>query len=61
VNFIKILHAAFTRANPKSIKIKLCCQYIFMLLGSACVKAGHLTLTPGSIGSKVVFLICHYL
>jgi hypothetical protein len=32
-------HKAFTRADPKSIKIQLGHQYIFALLGSVCGKA----------------------
>jgi len=41
INFINILHKAFTRPNPKSVKIQLSCQYLFTLLGSEDIKAAH--------------------
>ncbi len=44
VNFINILCTAFTCADPKSIRTKSRCQYLFTLLGSASVKAVHRTL-----------------
>jgi len=50
VNFIKILREAFTHTDSKSIKFQLSCQYLFMLLGSAFVKALQkmlMKLTPG--------------
>jgi len=45
------LHSAYTCADPKSVKIQSSCQYLFALLGSACVKAAHkmlIKLTPVS-------------
>ncbi len=34
LNFINALRTAFTREDPKSVKIQLSCQYLFTLLGS---------------------------
>ncbi len=45
-------HAAFTRADPESVKFQLSHQYHFMLLGSARVKALRKTLmklTPSQL------------
>jgi len=39
INFINVLHTAFTCADPKNGKIQLSCQYIFTLLGSTGIKA----------------------
>jgi len=50
VNFINILHAAFTCADPKSIKFLSSFPYLFALLRRACIKAAHKMLmksTPG--------------
>jgi len=52
VNFINVLLAAFTRADPESVKFQLSHQYHFMLLGSARVKALRKTLmklTPSQL------------
>jgi hypothetical protein len=38
VNFINIFYAAFTRADPESVRTQSCHQYHFMLLGSSCVE-----------------------
>ncbi len=50
VNFINILRAAFTRADPESAKKTVKLLVCFTLLGSALVKAARRTLmklTPG--------------
>jgi len=50
VNFINILRAAFTCADPKSIKWYRQLDWVLMLSGSAHVKAAHKTMmksTPG--------------
>ncbi len=50
VNFIKVLRAAFVRADPKSVKRYWQLNWIFTLLGSAHVKAALrmlMKLTPG--------------
>jgi len=50
VNFINVILAVFTPADPKIVKIQLSHQYLFTLLGSAGVKALRRTLmklTPG--------------
>jgi len=44
VNFINVLHAAFTSADPKSVRTQSSRQYHFTLLGSARVKAPQKTL-----------------
>jgi len=44
VNFINILHTAFTHGGPKSVRTLSSCQYLFTLLGSASVKAVRRTL-----------------
>jgi len=41
-NFINVLLAAFTPADPESVKIQFHCQYIFTLLGSEHVKAASM-------------------
>ncbi len=49
VNFINVLHAAFTLADPESVKFQLSCQYLFVVLGSVRVKAAQkmfMKLTP---------------
>jgi len=53
VNFTNLICAAFTLADPKSIKNQLSCQYLFTLLGSEHVKVAHrmlMKLTPGLVG-----------
>jgi len=50
INFTNILHAAFTYADLKSTKNKVKLSVLYVLLGSACVKAAHKMLvksTPG--------------
>jgi hypothetical protein len=50
VNFINVLCTAFTRTDPKSVKLQISRQSHFTLLGSARVKAAQKTLmklTPG--------------
>ena len=50
VNFINDLYAAFTHADPESVTFQLSHKYLFILLGSACVKAAQkmlMKLTPG--------------
>jgi len=57
VKFIIILHAAFTRADSKSVKIQLSCQYLFALLGSVSIKAGRkmlMKLTPMYVYCKLL-------
>jgi hypothetical protein len=53
VNFISILHAAFTLEDrSKSTKRQLRHKYLFALLGSSRVKAEHemlMKLTPGGV------------
>jgi len=44
VDFINVLHTAFTYVASQSIRTQSSCQYLFMLLGSTCVKAVHRTL-----------------
>jgi len=39
VNFINILLTAFTREDPKRIKIQTSCQYLFALYGAGRIKA----------------------
>ncbi len=50
LNFIYVLHTAFEPADPKIIKSKLFRQYIFPFLGSAGVKAAHITLMKLTLG-----------
>jgi len=50
VNFINVLRAAFTCADPESVKILYNFTVFFMLLGLTCAKAACKTLmklTPG--------------
>jgi len=57
VNFIIVLQAAFTCADPESVKIKLSCQYLFTLLGYVGVKAASrmlMKLTP-CLPSNILF------
>ncbi len=52
VNFIKVLQAAFTHADPKSTNKTVKLSVFFALLGSVCAKAAHrmlVKLTPGFI------------
>jgi hypothetical protein len=52
VNFINNLYAAFTNADPESVTFQLSHKYLFILLGSACVKAAQkmlMKLTPGGV------------
>jgi len=54
-NFTNILCEAFISADPKSIKIQSSHRYLFVLLGSALVKAAHKTLlklTPAVVNSS---------
>ncbi len=54
---LSCLLAAFTSADPASVKIQLSCQYLFGLLGAAHVKAVHkilMKLTPGPSFINVV-------
>ncbi len=57
VNFINVIQAAFTRADPESTKRQL--SVFFELLGSARVKAAGRTLmklTPGVHGTRTLLL-----
>ena len=57
VNFIKVLHAAFARTDPKSEKKTDSLTVFFVLLGSTQVKAACKTLmnlTPGEEPTNVV-------
>jgi len=60
VNFTSFLRAAFTLRDPESAKkIQLSHQYLFLLSGSASIKAGHRTLmklSPWSRSYKTFFL-----
>jgi len=63
VNFINVLRAAFTRADPKSVKFQLSCQYHFTLLGSTHTKAARRTLTkltPALWNGRSMFVECSY-
>ncbi len=56
LNFINVLRTAFTRVDPKSVRIQSNPQYLFTLLGSTCAKAARRTLmksTPGYLVFKV--------
>jgi len=44
VDFINVLHTAFTPVAPQSVRAQSSCQYIFMLLGATRVKAVSRTL-----------------
>jgi hypothetical protein len=49
VNIINILLVAFKCEDPKSVKIQSSCHYLFVLLGSASIKANRkmlVKLTP---------------
>jgi len=51
LNFINVLHAAFTLADPKSVKRYWWLNWIFFtLLGSTSVKAAHKTLVKLTLG-----------
>jgi len=50
VNFINILHTAFTLVDPNSLNKIDNLTVFFTLLGSACVKAVHRTLMKLSPG-----------
>jgi hypothetical protein len=55
VNFINLLQAAFTHADPKSAKKTVKLSVFFTLLGSASAKATHrslMKLTPGADAIK---------
>ena len=50
LNFINVLHTAFTLVGPKSLRIQASSLYLFTLLGSVGAKATHgtlMNLTPG--------------
>ncbi len=58
VNFINVLGAAFTRADPKSAKKDTQVVNFFALLGSVPVKAARKTLmklTPGVRSKMIIF------
>ena len=44
VNFINMFTSSFYKTDPKSVKIQSSSQYLFALMGSACVKAASETL-----------------
>jgi len=57
LNFINILHTAFTLADSKSVKSYWWLNCFFTLLGSTSVKAVHKTfvkLTPGFLKDNLV-------
>ncbi len=57
LNFVNILRSTFRRADSESVKVQLSCQYHFMFLGSAHIKAGHkmlMKLTPAVNFSNVL-------
>jgi len=57
INFINVLQAAFTPANPESAKRKVKLSVFFPLLGSASAKAARrmlVKLTPGRVGHRFV-------
>ncbi len=50
LNFINVLHTAFTHVDPESVRIQSNPQYLFTLLGSTGAKAVRrklMKLTPG--------------
>ena len=56
VNFTNILRAAFTHADPKIAKKDIQLKQLFLLSGSACVKAArkHVDkIDPRSVYSKI--------
>jgi len=55
VNFFNVLHTAFTRADPKSVRTQSSLQCLFKLLGSASVKAVCRTLMKLSPGHNMLF------
>jgi hypothetical protein len=62
VNFINILQAAFTNADPESVTIQLNCQYLFALFRSERVKAALrilMKLTP--VVNIINVLLVHFL
>ncbi len=58
-DFINILHAAFTCADPKSTKRYWLLHWIFTLLGSACLKAAHRHV--GEINPRPPLCLEHFL
>jgi len=59
LNFINVLHTAFTLTDPKSVKKTLKLSIFFMLLGSTSVKAVRrmlMKLSPGLFLSKTFFI-----
>ncbi len=53
VKFINVIRAAFTRADPESVKFQLSHQYLFTLLGCTSVKAVLrmlMKLSPSAMG-----------
>jgi hypothetical protein len=58
LNFINILHTAFTPVAPKSVRIQSSRQYLFTLFGSTSAKAARLMLmklTPADVESSSTF------
>jgi len=55
LNFINVPGTAFTRVDPKSIRIQSNPQYLFTLLGSMCAKAASRTLMKLTPGNESVF------
>jgi len=58
VNFINVLRTTFTLVDPKSVKIQLSHKYLFMLLGSASVKAVRITLMKSTVELLLSMLLC---
>jgi len=57
INFINVLRAAFTEAVPKRVKIMSSHQYLFTLLGSACLKAAHKILMKLTTGVNFINIL----
>jgi len=55
LNFINILRTAFAPTDAERVKNQLRLQNIFMLLGSACVKAARRTLMKLTPSCKKIF------
>jgi len=58
VNFINVILAAFTRANPESVQIQSSRQYHLRLLGSAHIKAVYRMLMKLSPGVNFINIKC---
>ncbi len=54
LDFINVLHTAFTPIAPQSVRTQSSCQYLFMLSGSMSVKAVRRTLMKLSPGLKFI-------